>query len=352
MNKIILNKEIYKFSNKVENQIKLSSLLNYDFNLIRKKVQLKNNFKNDLLIRLSKRTTELENLPYGLSAMPSISKLTNCYINSFRELYQFENLENDKNFVNLLNNIYKRHADTSDRITDGLKEWNSNLSEKYDEDIFDYLKKNGHLPFGCFKVLNNSIDKFYTNRFSVRLLIDQYINYNNKNKDFVGIINKKICPSTIVNEAVADALEICRYNYEEYPDININLISETTITYIPSYLYYVLFELIKNAIRATMENNKEPIEIIISGETDVIIKISDKGKGIKYSDIDKVWFYSYTSVSENYYNNKLENHRPMAGFGFGLPVSRATIKFLGGDIKLMSVENYGTDVYISLPSDK
>ena len=64
MNKIILNKEIYKFSNKVENQIKLSSLLNYDFNLIRKKVQLKNNFKNDLLIRLSKRTTELENLPY------------------------------------------------------------------------------------------------------------------------------------------------------------------------------------------------------------------------------------------------------------------------------------------------
>ena len=42
----------------------------------------------------------------------------------------------------------------------------------------------------------------------------------------------------------------------------------------------------------------------------------------------------------------------MAGFGLGLPISRSILKFLGGDIELMSIENYGTDVYISLPKEK
>lgn len=352
MNKLLLNKEIYRYSNMIEKQIKLKSLLSYDFNIIKKSTNLKKNFKQDLLIRLAKRSTELENLPYGLSSMPSICKLSKCYINSFNELYNFENVSDEKNLVNLLKNIYDRHTETSEKITGGLKELNSNLSEKYNEDIFEYLKTNGHLPFGSFKKLNDSIDLFYTHRFSVRLLIDQYINYDNNIPNYIGVINKKMYPSVIIKDAVDDALEICKFNYDDYPEVKINLISNPTLTYVPSYLYYVIFELVKNAIRATMESeNKQPIEIILSGEKDIVIKISDKGKGIKFPELERVWFYSYTSVSDNYYNNKLEQNNVLAGFGFGLPVSRATIKFLGGDIKLMSVENYGTDVYISLPSE-
>ena len=49
-----------------------------------------------------------------------------------------------------------------------------------------------------------------------------------------------------------------------------------------------MIEILKNSIRASVENNCEPVNIIISGDKDVTIKISDQGKGIKYSDIDNL----------------------------------------------------------------
>ena len=114
-----------------------------------------------------------------------------------------------------------------------------------------------------------------------------------------------------------------------------------------------MFELIKNSLRASVENNKNSIRIIISGEDDVIIKISDRGKGIPYADLEKVWYYSYTTMKKNYYNDFVnpEKDCPMAGYGLGLSISRSIIKFLGGNISLMSMEGYGTDIYISIPKD-
>ena len=38
----------------------------------------------------------------------------------------------------------------------------------------------------------------------------------------------------------------------------------------------------------------------------------------------------------------------MAGFGFGLPVSRLYARYLGGDLQLSSMEGYGTDALVHL----
>jgi len=38
----------------------------------------------------------------------------------------------------------------------------------------------------------------------------------------------------------------------------------------------------------------------------------------------------------------------MAGFGYGLPISRLYAQYFGGDLKLISMEGYGTDVYLHL----
>ena len=350
MNKFLI-REIYKYSNNIEKQIKLKTLLSYNFNSFKNNTNFKIGFKEDLLTRLAKRTTELENLPYGLSAMPSINNLTQWYIKSFDDLYKFDNYSNDEELTDILKNIYNRHADTNEKVTEGFKQLNNNFSDRYGEDVFEYLKKNGHLPFGKFDRLNRALDQFYTNRLSVRLLIDQYINFENSTENYVGVINKKTSPYEILKDAVDDATELCERKYGKSPEVIIENVNSIEFCYIPSHLYYVLFEIVKNALRASVENEQDKIKVIISGNDDIVIKISDRGKGIPYSDLEKIWYYSYTTLENNYYNGKIDINRdiPMAGFGLGLSISRSIIKFLGGDIKLMSMEGYGTDVYISIP---
>ena len=107
-----------------------------------------------------------------------------------------------------------------------------------------------------------------------------------------------------------------------------------------------MFEIIKNSLQATVENNQDKVEIIISGTEELMIKVSDRGKGIKYNDLEKIWYYSYTTSE---YNDRIDLQRNSSMDGFGLPISRSLINFLDGDLTLMSINGYGTDVYITIP---
>lgn len=39
---------------------------------------------------------------------------------------------------------------------------------------------------------------------------------------------------------------------------------------------------------------------------------------------------------------------PLAGFGFGLPLSRVYARYFGGDLQVISTERFGTDAYVYL----
>ncbi len=39
---------------------------------------------------------------------------------------------------------------------------------------------------------------------------------------------------------------------------------------------------------------------------------------------------------------------PLAGFGFGLPLSRVYARYFGGDLNVVSIEGFGTDAYVHL----
>merc|ERR1712107_310473 len=40
--------------------------------------------------------------------------------------------------------------------------------------------------------------------------------------------------------------------------------------------------------------------------------------------------------------------RQLAGYGFGLPLSRVYAQYFGGDIHVQSMHGYGTDVYLNI----
>jgi pyruvate dehydrogenase kinase 2/3/4 len=121
----------------------------------------------------------------------------------------------------------------------------------------------------------------------------------------------------------------------------------------------MLFELLKNSMRAVVElhgdkvNDLPTIRVVISkGHEDVTIKISDEGGGIPRSGISRIWTYQYTTAARQtirpssiYYN---DFHAPMAGLGYGLPLSRLYARYFGGDLQIISMEGYGTDAYLHL----
>ena len=69
-----------------------------------------------------------------------------------------------------------------------------------------------------------------------------------------------------------------------------------------------------------------PIKVIVSeGKEDITIKISDEGGGIPRSGVGLVWTYMYTTmtgqgIQEDFTDSDFK--APMAGFGYGLPLSR------------------------------
>lgn len=125
-----------------------------------------------------------------------------------------------------------------------------------------------------------------------------------------------------------------------------------SVVYVPSHLYHMLFELFKNAMRAVMEyhcssDNYPPIEItLVRGKEDISVKMSDRGGGIPRSQIDQLFKYMYSTAPQP---SKSDAHTvPLAGYGYGLPISRLYARYFHGDLTLISCEGHGTDAVIYL----
>lgn len=89
--------------------------------------------------------------------------------------------------------------------------------------------------------------------------------------------------------------------------------------------------------------------LVCKANDDLTIKVSDRGGGFSRTARDLVFKYSYTTASQPATGNNDE--APLAGYGYGLPLSRLYARYFGGDLVLSSVEGYGTDAYIYLKCD-
>ena len=105
-----------------------------------------------------------------------------------------------------------------------------------------------------------------------------------------GIINISMNLKHIVDRWAAFVQQITQDKYGHAPEIRISGHVNSKFPYIEMPLDYILPELLKNAVRATMEahpgskgKNLPPIYVTIANNpTDFIIKISDRGGGIRH----------------------------------------------------------------------
>ncbi|EYU45459.1 hypothetical protein ABFS82_14G000300 [Erythranthe guttata] len=303
----------------------------------------------ELPVRIARRAIELDSLPYGLSNKPAVLKVRDWYLDSFRDLRSFPDIK-DKNdefeFTQMIKMIKVRHNNVVPTMALGVQQLKKDLNPKMDYNDLDEI--------------HQFLDRFYMSRIGIRMLIGQHVALHDPNPppDCVGYIHTKMSPVEVARSASEDARSICLREYGSSPDINIYGDPNFTFPYVPTHLHLMVFELVKNSLRAVQERFMDsdkvapPIRIIVAdGLEDVTIKVSDEGGGIPRSGLPKIFTYLY-STAKNPLDEQpeidLETATTMAGYGYGLPISRLYAKYFGGDLQIISMEGYGTDAYLHL----
>ncbi|XP_037829022.1 pyruvate dehydrogenase (acetyl-transferring) kinase isozyme 3, mitochondrial isoform X3 [Kryptolebias marmoratus] len=280
--------------------------------------------RKELPVRLANTMREVNLLPDNLLSQPSVRLVQKWYMQSFVELLEFENRKPEdphtlNDFLEILIDIRNRHNDVVPTMAQG---------------VIEYKEKFGFDPFSSSNI-QYFLDRFYTNRISFRMLINQHTllfgnDTNPAHPKHIGSID----PACNVSEVVS----------VKAPKKPIQVV------YVPSHLFHMLFELFKNSMRATVELHEDgglpPIKARVTlGKEDLSVKISDSGGGVALRKIDRLFNYMYSTAP----TPSLEPGAvPLAGFGYGLPISRLYARYFQGDLKLYSMEGVGTDAVIYL----
>mmetsp|Transcript_12065 Transcript_12065/g.26342 ORF Transcript_12065/g.26342 Transcript_12065/m.26342 type:complete len:456 (+) Transcript_12065:366-1733(+) len=324
----------------------------------------------ELAVRLAHRAHELATLPHGLNKMRSVRKVRKMYEGSFGALLRQKrprDAETESAISDTMTTMLHRHEDVVKLVARGVLE----------------LKQTMKVNTGDIEI-QRFLDRFYSSRIGMRMLIAQHlaIRESTAREGYVGIINSKCAPAEVILDAAEAVRSLAYRHYGDAPDVKITGATALTFPYVDSYLFFPMFELLKNSVRATIETHENADSIpnvrvvIAGGEEDVTIKISDEGGGIKRSAMAKVWTYLFTSaevspnellhVSDSDMDSSgsddddlganelgvshVAGYRmgmdPIAGFGYGLPLSRLYARYFGGDLTLVSMEGYGTDAYL------
>lgn len=297
----------------------------------------------ELPIRFARRLQLVEALPKW-NEFPHMRLIRSLYSDAFRRLRIVPPNEPDR-FRNTLQNIKRRNSNMLMHVVRGVRSMKKSL------DLSD-------------AEVNNFLDSFLTARIGTDILSSQYLAIT-RPEGKTSIIDPRCDPVSVVRTAASDATRLCKHHYTFAPPVDIIDVGQVRFPFIAQYLNYIMFEIIKNSLRAVVERykNKEtsdqhPVRVIVCGDDQtVVLRVTDVGGGIPLDDITKVWSYLYTTAkpagedtgaSSDADEDEDDNVAPLAGFGCGLPLSRNYASYVGGRLEINSMPNFGTDAYLYL----
>ncbi|CAB4065634.1 PDK2_3_4 [Lepeophtheirus salmonis] len=244
-------------------------------------------------------------------------------------------LKKIEDFTETLKQVYRRHADTVTTMAHAvLTVKESYLSSSAAVTKLPKFERN----------IQYFLDRLYMSRISTRMLINQHVLFCARDKnpisdtELVGTIDPCCNILEVLDQAYKNSRFLCEQYYMNAPEMQVhtqNILQpdqdgKIEIVYVPSHLYHILFELIKNAMRATVEHSEGndtydlPPLIATVVRNAVASQQPEMGTGV-----------------------------PLAGYGYGLPLSRLYARYFAGDLQIYSCDGYGTDalVYLQTESD-
>lgn len=343
-----------------------------------------------LPIVLAHFITELDTLPAGLNAMPSVLSVRATLLDSFQKLIRCDipvSSEQVQYFRRVVEDIDEAHAerDLLQTMAFGILELKESLSRhrKALLELKTTTKRWADLPISPEQVLpyeeiaeiQEPLDSVNRSMIMYNFVSRMFLNSDlevvkGEKRCKVGMVDLEINLENVVRNAVHEAKQICNDHYGDCPDTELVITSESKMFRFPfmsTTIRYIILELMKNAFRATVESHMKrnsmgivtcddmpPVRVLINlqeGLEHACICVSDEGKGMTEEALDMAMAYSYTSVAKPAMSieeggvNSSAEPSPLAGYGYGLPMSRVYAQSLGGDLMLQTMEGYGTRAY-------
>lgn len=327
--------ELFRCSKQSLTKLNLYSL--YTYNLTKTldiSVERSKFLRNELPIRLSHMVIALEQLNPKLSRNTYISGVQGLYLDSFEKIINCR-VPTDKTSVDELTTTIK-----------SIKDQHNHVAETMAMGIKEFKSQNPKYNFDFYAPINDFLNRFYKSRISIRTLIEHHVSLEETGN---GVIDNKCNVKNVIKAATDECSYIITSHSGNDVKVNINCNSDLTFTYIPSHLYYVLIEILKNAAKATVDkygdkSDEHPITIsVFEGEKDIIIKILDKGDSFPITTLRDVESYLYTTADSP---EQYDNRPVLAGFGYGIPMAKLYCELFGGSLKILPIEGVGTDVTI------
>jgi len=321
--------------------------------------------RREMPVRMAGVLLEMKLLPETLQKQEGFTEIRQRYSRSFEELLSYDMKADLDDFTESLINIRKRHADTIPTMAGAVMAMKE-----------EYINEDGEMEAGIDDAVQYFLNRLYMSHISVRMLINQYAfahGVDLPSRDgLIGMIDPYCNVAEVVNKAYKDAAHMCKKHYNTHPELKVSIHNNCELgnipiqfVYVPSHLFHICFELMKNSMRATMEfppNVRAGVYpdlhiTLAKSASDITLRLSDMGGGIERELIPSLFKYTYTTAAKceegvcKAHAKALAGDKSlMAGLGYGLPISQLYAQYFQGNIAMNSMSGLGTDTYVYLKS--
>lgn len=301
-----LNKVLEQWAAKPATRMTLRQLIFFGRTLGRDREKIlksANYVRQELPVRIAHRIRDLQALPFVVMTNQHLEDVYQKYWSAFETFRRFphiKTMDDNEKFCNLLRRLLDDHLTIIPSLTIGIVESSHHLQPQQ---------------------LDKFMERMLRSRISRRVLAEQHIAlsealddpfhfFNEPARrpgeddeaemdlgddgagDHVGIIYTRLSVASVVNKGIKLLTpmfaSVQGVEAELIPRVVVDGDLKARFAYIPEHLEYIVFELLKNAIRATIRSGaagEKPGVVrvtIVEGppEEDLIIRISDCGGGL------------------------------------------------------------------------
>ncbi|KAI7902516.1 branched-chain alpha-ketoacid dehydrogenase [Cokeromyces recurvatus] len=318
----------YKYCSQNPTPLTLRQLLFYERHCNTERLLKSANYiRTELPIRIAHRIREFQKLPYILGTNPYIESVYSLYWEAFeriRKISEIKTREENDRFCKMLEESLDAHLVVIPRLAKGINE----------------CEQHGIISMDKLDIFMNATLR---SRISRRVLAEHHLVLSKRRKSIFNL-----CSS---HDILTKCTRLVQAAYPNVINVKINVSGrDTEFTYVSDHIEYIIYQLLSNAYRHSIDSSAKEIKVTLcSNENNVLFRISDQGEGIKKEIYENLWTYG------NYNMEKIErleaklNENINMRLGIGLPMSRVYAEYWGGEIKIITMEGFGTDAYVRIP---